>query len=147
MYSDIENDEISSTPPNIIEMAEVATSNLLPTKSRERYETTYQKFMNWRLKNKLNSFSENVMLAYFQDLSSKMKPSSLWAFYSMLRSTINIKHNINIATYCKLIALLKRKSDGFKCKKSMVLTSKHINDFLEKAPDNEYLFMKVTYLY
>ena len=72
-----------------------------------------------------------------------MKPSSLWAIYSMLKSTININHNnINIATYPKLIGLLKRKSDGYQPKKSNILTSKQIKTFLEEAP-NKFLFEKV----
>lgn len=141
MSSDSENEVL--TPPNITQIAENASSSLLPVKSRERYELAYQKFMEWRLKNNIQSFSENVMLAYFQELSEKMKPSSLWAFYSMLRTTININNNVNIATYSKLIILLKRKSDGFKSKKSKVLTAKNINDFLENAPDSQYLLMKV----
>jgi hypothetical protein len=135
---------ILCTPPHITEKAKEATNNLLPKKSRERYDIVYKKFMEWRLKNNIKSFSENVLLAYFEELSSGMKPSSLWAIYSMLRTTINIKqNNTNIATYHKLISLLKRKSDGFKSKKSKTLTSKEINNFLEQAPDDKYLFMKV----
>ncbi|KAJ3665542.1 hypothetical protein Zmor_001033 [Zophobas morio] len=140
-----DSDELMCTPPEIIEKAKTAIENLLPAKSRDRYETVYHKFMERKLKNKVNSLSENVMLVYFEELSTTMKPSSLWAIYSMLRATINIKHDkINIATYPKLIALLKRKADGFKSKKSKTLTSKNINDFLQNAPDTQYLFMKVV---
>lgn len=145
MSSDSENEIL--TPPNITKAAEEASTSLLPVKSRERYETVYRKFMEWRLRNNIKSFSENVMLAYFQELSEKIKPSSLWAFYSMLRTTINMNHNVNIATYSKLIILLKRKSDGFRSKKSKVLTAKNINDFLENAPDSQYLFIKVRNFY
>lgn len=141
------DDELLCTPPEIIEQAKIATDNLLPTRSRERYEIIYKRFMDWRLKNNIKSFSENVMLAYFQELSNTMKPSSLWAIYSMLKSTLNIKHEkINIAAYPKLIALLKRKSDGFKSKKSKVLSTNQINEFLQNAPDDKHLFKKVCYL-
>ena len=58
-----------------------------------------------------------------------------------------MNHNVNIATYSKLIILLKRKSDGFRSKKSKVLTAKNINDFLENAPDSQYLFIKVRHFY
>lgn len=143
MSSDSEIENL--TPPNISEIAEAAKNNLLPAKSEYRYKFTYQRFMEWRLKNDVKSFSENVMMAYFQELSKTMKPSSLWSFYSMLKATININHNLDIANYSKLQALLKRKSDGFKSKKSKILTSKNINDFLENAPDDKYLFMKVIY--
>lgn len=142
MSSDSES-EVNLTPDNIKMLAETATNNLLPIKSRERYEIAYKKFMDWQQNNKVSTFTETVMLAYFQQLSETMKPSSLWAIYSMLRSTLNIKHNVNIENYPKLVALLKRKSDGFRSKKSKTLTSKNISDFLKNAPDSRYLFAKV----
>lgn len=43
-----------------------------------------------------------------------------------------------------LIAMLKRKSEGFESKKSNVLTPENINKFLNEAPDNEHLDKKVT---
>ncbi|CAH1380846.1 unnamed protein product, partial [Tenebrio molitor] len=39
--------------------------------------------LDWKVRNKVQSLSENVMLAYFGDLSKEMKPSALWAIYSM----------------------------------------------------------------
>ncbi|KAK9717536.1 DDE superfamily endonuclease [Popillia japonica] len=41
--SDSEN-ELSNTPPNIIQLATNTTKNLLPEKSRERYEKVYQQW-------------------------------------------------------------------------------------------------------
>lgn len=61
----------------------------------------------------------------------------------MLRATLNVHHNINIASYNQLLALIKRKGDGFKSKKSRILTRDQILNFLENAPDSEYLLMKV----
>lgn len=133
----------SCTPPEILEKAQGATNNLLPAKSRERYEIVYKKFMDWRLKNKIESFSENVMLAYFEEISEPMKPSSIWSWYSMLKSTINIRHDIDISKYMKLKALLKRKSEGYKPKKSKTLNSNQISHFLQNAPDKKYLLTKV----
>jgi hypothetical protein len=37
--------DISCTPPEIREAANVAIQNLLPTKSRKRYEVVYEKFV------------------------------------------------------------------------------------------------------
>src|SRR3978361_59510 len=88
-----DDDGLICTPPEIIEQAKIATDNLLPTRSRERYEIIYQKFMDWRLRKNIKSFSENVMLVYFKELSTTMKPSSLWAIYSMLKSTLSSKHD------------------------------------------------------
>lgn len=144
MSDSSESDEIMSTPPKILEKAQAATHNLLPLKSKERYEITYQKFMDWRHKHNVKSFSENVLLAYFEEISKTMKPSSLWAIYSMLRTTLNINNNINIANYPKLIALLKRKSDGFRSKKSKILSTEQINKFLKDASDDKHLLSKVN---
>lgn len=140
--SDSEN-EFQETPPEILEKAANTTEKLLPTKSRTRYEIVYQKFMDWRIKNKINSFSENVLLAYFGDLMEQFKPSSIWAIYSMLRTVISIKNNVNIETYPKLKAFLKRQSEGFKSKKSKIFSSDEISKFLNEAPDSQYLLTKV----
>ncbi|RZC35199.1 hypothetical protein BDFB_013461 [Asbolus verrucosus] len=64
--------------------------------------------MDWCLKNKVQSFSENVLMAYLDELSNEMKPSSLWAIYSMLQSTIVTHPSINIVDYSKLQTLLKK---------------------------------------
>jgi hypothetical protein len=39
--------DISCTPPEIREAGNVAIQNLLPTKSRKRYEVLYEKFVQW----------------------------------------------------------------------------------------------------
>lgn len=141
MYSD-SDDEMS--PPNVTNLAKSEVNKLLPKKSRDRYENVYKKFMIWRQKHNISSFSENVLMAYFDELSNEMKPSSLWSIYSMLRSTLCLKQeNINIAQYMNLIELLKCKSNGFRSKKSNILTAEEINNFLIKAPDSKYLLMKV----
>ena len=113
--SDSESD-FESTPPQIVDQALDAVIHLLPKKSKGKYEMVYEKFMSWCRDNGVHSFSENVFLAYFDNLKQKYKLSSLWAFYSMLRSTINIKHNVNIENYPKLRAFLKILSDGFRSK-------------------------------
>lgn len=120
-------------------------NNWLPTKFRERYEIVYRKFIDQKLQNNIKSFSENVFLTYFEELSNQIKTSSLWSINSMLHTNININHDdINIAIYSKLLALLKQKSDEFKSKKSKTLSTKKICDFLENAPDRQFLFMKVN---
>jgi hypothetical protein len=126
------------TPPEIIEIANKTTLNLLPDKSVAKYELCYKQFMEWSQENKANSQSENVLLAYFNMLAKKLKPSTLWSHYSMLKSTINVKNNVNITNYKKLHAFLKKKSQGYRPKKSKILTSNQINTFLKEASDNKY---------
>jgi hypothetical protein len=70
--NDIDSDEYENlTPPEVVEKAAKGCENLLPSMSKERYEHAYNQFMDWRLKNKVNSFSEKVLVAYFGDLSAK----------------------------------------------------------------------------
>lgn len=134
----------SLTPPSIVETENSISQNRLPVNSRERYLLSHEKMVDWKNKTNTNSWSENVLLAYFSHLSKEKKPSTLWAVYSMIKSTINTKHNINIGTYSKLQAFLKRKSTGFKSKKSKILTSEDIKKFLNEAPDNQLLMTKVS---
>lgn len=82
-------------------------------------------------------------MAYFSELSKKYKSSSLWAHYSMLKSTISTNHNIDIKTYLKLTAFLKKQSIGFKSKKSKVLTPNDVEKYLNEAPNEIHLATKV----
>src|SRR5699024_11669271 len=93
--------------------------------------------------NKTTSFSEDTLLVYFKELSNKYKSSSLWTQYSMLKSTINIRKNINLESYAGLRAFLKRCSEGYQAKKSEVFSGEQIQQFINKAPNDKYLATKV----
>ena len=100
--------------------------------------------MNWRGNNNVSSFSENVLIVYFEELSTILKPSTMWSHYSMIKATLNIKHNVDINKYLKLTALMKRKSDGYIAKKSKILGNDEIKRFLDQAPDEVHLLTKVS---
>lgn len=134
-------------PMEILESAESAKLELLPTKSKKLYEKTYNEFIKWRNENNVKVITEDILLGYFFEKSKNRKPSSLWSYYSMLKSTLNLYNNINISKFPKLIAFLKRKNDGYKPKKSKILNRDEIELFLKEAPDNVYLMMKVCYTY
>jgi hypothetical protein len=106
------------TPAHIRETAQKVIDNLLPKKSSNRYWKEYELFIKWSNENGINSFNEFVLLAYFEHKSKTLRSSSLWTFFSMLKSTLNIINNINIESYTKLIAFLKRAKDGYVPKKS-----------------------------
>lgn len=144
---DSSDDEIvSGTPPEIFKAVEDAKLSLLPAKSKRIYDKVYDEFVSWcKLKNVIDgNYTENVFLAFFLEKSKCRKPSSLWSYYSMLKATVNLHNNINIARYSRLITFLKRKSDGYKPKKSKILTREEIELFLVDAPDNLYLMIKVS---
>lgn len=109
------------------------------------YEKLFQQFMDWRNTKNIISFSENVLLAYFQELQHKMKASTLWAHCSVIKYVLNVKHKVDISQYRKLYALLKRKSPGYVVKKSKIFSLDQIQRFLDKAPDDkDFLFSKVS---
>lgn len=125
--------------------AEEAVNELLPSKSRKVYEKAYEDFIKWCRQKKIqDNTNENVFLAYFNEKSKTVRASTLWAHYSMIKSIIMVKSNINISEYQKLKAFLKRKNDGYKPKKSKVLTDEQVNQFLIEAPDNNFLMTKVS---
>lgn len=61
----------------------------------------------------------------------------------MLKSTIMLNENIDIGQYKKVIAFLKRKNDNYQPKKSNTLTAENVKNFLENAPDDIFLLLKV----
>jgi hypothetical protein len=56
---------------------------------------------------------------YFAEQSGKLKPSSLWCRYSMLRTLVSITKMIDISQYDQVVAFLKRKSDLYRPQKSL----------------------------
>lgn len=145
MNSEYSDSEIICTPPEIRQAANVTIQNLLPEKSQKKYQDVYNNFQDWCSSKKIrSSFTENVLLAYFSELSTKYKASSLWTFYSMLRSTLNLNNGINIENYSKLRALLKRQSEKHVTKKAKTFTPEQLNNFIKEAPDEKYLATKVV---
>lgn len=136
--------DCENTPPDITQHANSILENLLPEKSKNEYEKYYKIFMDWKQTQKTDSFSENVLIAFFGDLSQKWKSSTLWKTYSILKATIGIKHDIDISRYTKLKAFLKRRSDSYIAKKSKVFTTENVQQFLKNAPDFQYLATKVS---
>lgn len=142
--SDSSDESINCTPPDIRLAAKETYNTLLPQKSKSKYELCYKKFMDWILVNGIKHISENVVTAYMKKMSGEIKPSTLWTTYSMLKTMINVKNNIDISTYPKLRCFLKLQSTGYKSKKSKILRPEEIKKFLLEAPDHDYLFTKVS---
>lgn len=136
--------DLDLTPPEITDVAKNVILNLLPDKSRHKYETQYKRFLGYCMDKNAKTFSENVLIAYFAELSKTMRSSTLWSVYSMLKATMNVKNDVDIGRYFKLRAFLKRKSEGYKAKKSRVFEKQDITKFILEAPDNDYLLAKVS---
>ena len=56
-------------PSEIVEVAKIVKNELLPEKSRDRYNAAYEKFAAWQKTMKTDLISESVLLAYFKTLS------------------------------------------------------------------------------
>lgn len=141
---DISDSELDFTPPDIAEKAKKATLDLLPEKSRRKYEIQYDIFVNWCRSNKIKKYTENALLVYFTEKAKSLQSSTLWSIYSMLKATLSVKHDIDISPFKKLIAFLKKTSVGYRAKKSRTLSREDINKFLVTAPNETYLMMKVS---
>ena len=126
---------------------EEASKELLPEKSREIYEKQYRKFNEWCASKTVENLNEDVLLAYFYEKSKEFKASTLWSHYSMVKSKLILEKNLDIRKFLKLTAFLKRKNDGYSAKKSKTLDADQVQKFLTEASDEEYLLIKVRYLF
>ncbi|XP_063540172.1 uncharacterized protein LOC134749218 [Cydia strobilella] len=133
-FSEASNDEVES----------VLVETLIPAKSKEKYLNVYDGFIKWKDQNNEKSFSEKVFLNYFNEIAKKLKPSSLWGIYSMLKTTMRAKHNIYLQEYFNLRVWLRKRSVGFKSSQCQVLTQENIRKFIDEAPDAKYLATKVA---
>lgn len=123
--------------------AERAIANL--KKSKKSYEKAYKDFKDWCVQKKVgDTITENVLLEYFAKLLESSKGPAVWSTYAKLRATFNVMENIDIKNFVKLRAHLKNRCKGEQPKSSEILTRKQIYQFLQDAPDEHYLGMKVT---
>lgn len=142
--------ERPSTPNDLINEA---SEQLLPSKSKGRYEQIYNDYTKWKNVRKASSNSERTVLSYFSEISKAkdgkpgLKPSTMWAKYSMLKATLKIYENVDISTYPSLTAFLKRKGEGHVPKKAKIFTEEEIQQFIDNAADEIWLDVKVTSLF
>src|SRR3978361_2388515 len=137
----------SDTPDEVSETANAALASLLQAKSNVQYEKAYNQFRMWCATKQVVKVTENVLLAYLEEKSKVLKPPTLWSTFSMLKSTLNVKENVDVRKFPKIVPYLKNKSVGYPGKKSKVLTRKDITKFLEEADDGTYLLMKVVLIF
>ena len=77
MNVDKDNDDfddlVNNLPDDVIEAANQVINDILPEKSRDRYENAYTLFVDWLETKKISiaSVTEKVVLAYFHNLSEK----------------------------------------------------------------------------
>lgn len=129
---------------NLSDSSEFEDEELVPEKSKFKYQKTYEAFKKWCLEKNCTVVNERVLLAYFSKEQSKY--STAWSIYSMLRLTLKVNDNVNIANYTKLKDYLKSKSDGYHAKSSRSFTKDEIYRFIKDAPNVDFLAAKVHFL-
>lgn len=61
----------------------------------------------------------------------------------MIRTSLKVYENVDVAKYHRLIAFLKRQHVGYEAKKSSIFSRDEIDKFLQNAPDDTFLIIKV----
>lgn len=124
--------------------AQEIRNNLLPKTSEKKYRHIYDTFLKWMKSENMFSFDEDTLLVYFDHLSKTKKGSTLWSYFSTLKTTIGVHQNIDIGKYKSVIAFVKRKNEAYVPKKAAVFQPHEIEKFLLDALDQDWLAMKVS---
>lgn len=110
-----------------------------------KYDKVYKSFMAWKAANSVNNISEDVLITYFKSLPQTLKPSSILAYYSMIKATLKVYNGIDISNYRRLLDFLKINFEGGqKPIKTSVFTKEQIKEFISTAPDSSWLDVKVS---
>ncbi|XP_065219416.1 uncharacterized protein LOC135844941 [Planococcus citri] len=137
------------TPPDLRDRAQIVKDSSLPKKSKKRYELTYNMFLKWQSEHQVDESlcSEDVLLVYFEEQAKIKSPNTLWSMYSMLHKMIFLKQKKDISKYVHLDDFLKSNSKGYKPKKAKIFRDEEISKFIETAPDECYLAVKVILIF
>lgn len=143
MSSEDTDDDMGSTyHPDTAE--EVDKSVQVPSVSKVKYNRAYEHFQKWKKSKRANSLSQKVLMDYFTEMAVRSKPSTLWVTYSMLKTTLKFNDDVDIGSYSTLNDFLKRQNVGYKPTKVPLFTDEQIEQFINEAPDEQWLDVKVT---
>lgn len=78
-------------------MVQGSVGRMLPKKTLKIYQKEYNCFQRWKHSKNINSSNENVFLEYFSEKSMKVKPPTLWSYYSMLKCMMLEYENCDIS--------------------------------------------------
>lgn len=120
-----------------------SSNNVVPALSKPKYEKVYEEFQKWNKLKGGTPVTQNILMKYFTDLAERTKPSTLWAYYSMIKATLRSNDNIDITSWSKLLDFLKRKNVGYKPTRATTFTEQQLETFMNEAPDEQWLDAKV----
>ncbi|KAL7292822.1 hypothetical protein TKK_0013648 [Trichogramma kaykai] len=132
----------------------IVQTDTLPKKSSERYLLVYDAYKDWQKEHakSLSNSEEKNLIVYFSELKLKLKPTTLWSIWSMLKKTLATRDDVNINNFITLKSLIKNNSKGLlnllrEPTKSAVLKWDEIKKFMDEAPDFVYLGTKVVLVF
>lgn len=106
----------------------------------------YKKFNDWCTSKMIDKPTESDCMAYFVERANSVKPSSLWAEYSMINSSLVGEKGVDLKQFSSLTEFMKRQALGYQSQRkcSKLFTKDQIIRFINEAPDDKYLMMKVN---
>lgn len=108
---------------------------------KSEFEASYKIFLNWQRNRNISSFSEDIFMDYFKEISDKHpSPLSLYKNYYVLKNALQRMHNFDLRNCPKLLAFLKSQLERSQEKN---FSAEEINKFIFEASDDEYLTTKV----
>lgn len=127
--------------------SETKAWQLLPKRSKERYEQAYAQFCKWRENGNVDSVSDEVFLDYIKELSMGLKATTLWSKYSMIKCCLTALENVDVDQFPKTTAFIKERNKGYTPNRSEVLSAEEVTRFLMEAEDDEHLVDKVMLIF
>ena len=91
----------------------------MPLKTKAVYEKELDLFQEWMNSHKIVAVDETVVLAYFQALSERFSPNSMWTKCSMLKRELTVKNLVKSNVGFVVVELyLKQNAKYYTPKKS-----------------------------
>ncbi|XP_014226996.1 uncharacterized protein LOC106652510 [Trichogramma pretiosum] len=141
--------EIIDETEDIIEISQLTKDDTTQelnssNSSLDRYRQEFGIFQIWLKSQEANTVDEELLLAYFKEISSEYNPLTLKSKYSMLKNMIKSSYDIDIGEYEQLKTYLNDIAAGCKVVKTKVFTSEQIQRFLDEAPNEQFLLAKIA---
>jgi hypothetical protein len=103
---------------------------LLPTKSKTTYTKYYADYLAWCLRQEYDHRTEDSASLYLQTESASKKATTLWSYYSGIKSLLLVRDRIDANSWRLPVAFLKRLGVQQTKKKAKVFTRENIRLFL-----------------
>ena len=121
------------TPPQIRDAAEETKRNLIPTKSKKKYEGKYLTYKLWEEQNLVKKCQKTSFLLILVRYRKQRNSLRYGKFFPCWNLPMMSQKTWKLVFLQKLFLSWKK---GFQSKKTEVFTAAEIKEFLEKAPDD-----------